>query len=367
MLPVGLNLKNKNVLMVGAGKVALRKTKLFLKEGANVTVVSPCFEEEFSLVDVTCIKRVYQVEDLEDQFLVYVTTNDKTLNQEIVDECHKRHILCGSATRSDNVSFHSLAYDNNELGMVALSTHQKMPYSKPILKDLMATLETHQHQLMQLARVREYMVTSNRVSKAILEKLYEVNEELLDFIVASLETKKGFLYVYHQSNYKQHYQLDGQAISLKEFETYHDIFEYFGYFVVVPLIVSDGYIYRKLQKMTTLPVLKPLVGDEGDVEALVKHLRVMGKTNIWMMHPRSQPTLLEMFKKYVPSGDVVQTFEDELVFLDNQNYHIVLLLMTEGEHFHELMAKVPDVVSVSNILPNETCVQDMLLGKEALK
>ena len=367
MIPVGLNLKNKNVLIVGAGKVALRKTKLFLKEEANITVVSKEFCEEFASLNVTCIKKEYDMSDLKDMFLVYATTDNKELNQQIVNDCDACHILCGSATRAKNVSFHSLAYDESEVGMIALSTHQKMPYSKPILNELMTLLDGHQNQLTKLALVREYMVERGNVNRDVLNQLYEVNERLLDFIVSSLKEEKGYLYVYHQSDYHQEYHLDGYAITLKDFESYKNIFEYFGYFVIVPLIVSDGYIYRKLTKMTTLNVLNPLICDEEDVQSLIKQLRVDNKINIWMMHPRSQSTLMDRFKANVPSSDVVQTFEEELTFMEGKEYHIVLLLMTKGEHYHELMKKVPASVSVSTILPDNECVQNMLLCREVLK
>ena len=364
MLPVGLNLKNKNVLIVGAGKVALRKAKLFLKEEASVTVVSKEFVEEFKDFNITCIHDVYQPKYLDGMFMVYVATNDKGLNQEIVNECDKRQLLCGSATKCEHVSFHSLAYDQNEVGMVALSTHQKMPYSKPILKELMAHLDTHQHQLSQLSLIRDYMVRQKNVNRDVLEKLYEVSEEILDFLVSCLETKKGYLYVYHQSIYPQVYHLDGQTMSLKDFETYKDIFEYFEGLTIVPLIVSDGYIYRKLSKMTSLNLLEPLVMKEEDVKTLISKLRVDGKINVWMMHPRSQNTLMEMFKNNVGREDMVQTFEEELRFSEGKEYHIVVLLMTKGEHYHELMASIPEGVSVSKILPDEKCVQNMLLKKE---
>ena len=67
MIPIGLNLKNKSVLIVGAGKVALRKAKLFLSQEAKVTIVSPCILDEFLDLDVICIVDRYEKKHLENK------------------------------------------------------------------------------------------------------------------------------------------------------------------------------------------------------------------------------------------------------------------------------------------------------------
>jgi precorrin-2 dehydrogenase/sirohydrochlorin ferrochelatase len=41
MYTVTLNIRNKKALVVGGGTVATRKIRHLLKEGANVTVISP--------------------------------------------------------------------------------------------------------------------------------------------------------------------------------------------------------------------------------------------------------------------------------------------------------------------------------------
>ena len=68
MIPVCISLKNRNVLIVGGGKVALRKAKLFLREEANITVISKIFEKEFDDLSVNCITDKYQHKYLKDMF-----------------------------------------------------------------------------------------------------------------------------------------------------------------------------------------------------------------------------------------------------------------------------------------------------------
>ena len=46
-LPIFAQLKNRPVLLVGAGHVALRKAGTLLKAGARLTVVATYFADEF--------------------------------------------------------------------------------------------------------------------------------------------------------------------------------------------------------------------------------------------------------------------------------------------------------------------------------
>lgn len=44
--PLFISLKNKNTLVIGAGKIAIRKVETLLEYGANVTVITKEIREE---------------------------------------------------------------------------------------------------------------------------------------------------------------------------------------------------------------------------------------------------------------------------------------------------------------------------------
>ena len=97
-----IHLENKNVLVVGSGKVAQRKIKQFLREKANVTVLSL---EEYDNPKVKMIQDQYHEDYLENQFLVYAATNDSLVNHQIVEDCNVRNILCGNAKYDKDAAF----------------------------------------------------------------------------------------------------------------------------------------------------------------------------------------------------------------------------------------------------------------------
>ncbi len=81
--PIFLDLKDRNVLVVGAGKVALRKTRGLLEAGARVTVVAPEWEPEFEEMPVRLVQRRFRASDLAGAMLVFAATDDRLTNHRI--------------------------------------------------------------------------------------------------------------------------------------------------------------------------------------------------------------------------------------------------------------------------------------------
>jgi hypothetical protein len=61
--PVFFDLRGRPVLVIGAGKVALRKTLALVEAGARVTVVAPHWEPAFEGLPVTLVRRPFEPPD----------------------------------------------------------------------------------------------------------------------------------------------------------------------------------------------------------------------------------------------------------------------------------------------------------------
>jgi siroheme synthase-like protein len=81
--PVFLDLKDRPVLVVGAGKVALRKARGLLDAGARVTVIAPVWDSEFASLPVRLVPRRFRASDLAGHVLVFAATNDRLTNHRI--------------------------------------------------------------------------------------------------------------------------------------------------------------------------------------------------------------------------------------------------------------------------------------------
>jgi precorrin-2 dehydrogenase / sirohydrochlorin ferrochelatase len=90
--PVFLNLKSKNILVIGGGEVACRKVDLLLKAKADITLVSPELHPHLSrLVDdkkLTYIDKEYQSSDVVGFHQVWATTDVRELNHQVFNDAN---------------------------------------------------------------------------------------------------------------------------------------------------------------------------------------------------------------------------------------------------------------------------------------
>lgn len=91
--------------MVGAGKIALRKTRGLLEAGAKVTVIAPEAEPEFDSLQVRMIRRKFRASDLSDFMLVFAATDDRLTNHRIAVAAKGRGLLANIADSTEECDF----------------------------------------------------------------------------------------------------------------------------------------------------------------------------------------------------------------------------------------------------------------------
>ena len=125
--PIFLNLKDRLVLVVGAGKVALRKTKGLLEAGAKVTLVAPQCDPAFEDLPVKLLRRRFRVSDLAGAILVFAATDDRTVNRRISKEVTRRGILANIADSAEECDFVVPARIRKGKLQIAISTGGQDP------------------------------------------------------------------------------------------------------------------------------------------------------------------------------------------------------------------------------------------------
>ncbi|WP_430817395.1 precorrin-2 dehydrogenase/sirohydrochlorin ferrochelatase family protein [Carboxylicivirga sp. RSCT41] len=107
--PIHINIKDRNCLVVGGGKVAQRKVNKLLAAGAAVTVISkdltPALQELVDTNRINKLRRSYEKNDIAGFFLVFAATNDKTTNQLVVSDAQEHGVLANSADGADKGDF----------------------------------------------------------------------------------------------------------------------------------------------------------------------------------------------------------------------------------------------------------------------
>ena len=127
--PVSINLNNKNILVIGAGKIALRKTETLLNYNCNINVITKdILEEKFLELEksnkIKILKnQEFEEKFLQDIFLVIAATDNEVLNKNISQLCINKNILVNNITSKDdmNVRFASI-YEKDDI-QIAISAN----------------------------------------------------------------------------------------------------------------------------------------------------------------------------------------------------------------------------------------------------
>ena len=127
--PVSIDINNKNILVIGAGKIALRKVETLLNYNCNIIVITKdILEEKFLELEKSNKIKVLKNQEfekkfLENIFLVIAATDNEVLNKNISQLCINKNILVNNITSKDdmNVRFASI-YEKDDI-QIAISAN----------------------------------------------------------------------------------------------------------------------------------------------------------------------------------------------------------------------------------------------------
>ncbi|MBZ0136734.1 MAG: bifunctional precorrin-2 dehydrogenase/sirohydrochlorin ferrochelatase [Planctomycetes bacterium] len=177
MYPVFLKLEGRDVLVVGAGKVAWRKAQALQRAGARLRCVAPDVCDEIRAVpDIHIIQRAWRPDDCEGAFMVVAATGDAQLNAEIREAAHATGALVNAVDDPPNCDFYVPAIARIGDLMVAVSTQGKAPLvAGRVRAHLEKLLPRELEQVINtIATEREKLLASEPDEATRLLKLREV-------------------------------------------------------------------------------------------------------------------------------------------------------------------------------------------------
>ena len=130
-LPLFVDLRDRDCLVVGGGGVALRKIELLLRAGARVCVVAPeCTETVQGLADAGDIRlehREFAPGDACGRALVIAATDDIAVNEQVYNECRAFGILVNTVDTPDLSSAIFPSIIDRDPVLVAVSSGGRSP------------------------------------------------------------------------------------------------------------------------------------------------------------------------------------------------------------------------------------------------
>ena len=143
--PVSIDLNNKNVLVIGAGKIALRKIETLLNYNCNINVITKeILEEKFLELEKNNKIKIFKNQEFEEKFLeniflVVVATDNEILNKEISQLCISKNILVNNVTSKDNMNIRFMSIyekDDIQIAISANGNPKKAVEIKNKIKDI---------------------------------------------------------------------------------------------------------------------------------------------------------------------------------------------------------------------------------------
>ncbi|MFT8320256.1 MAG: NAD(P)-binding protein [Bacillus sp. (in: firmicutes)] len=138
MYALMVNMKNKECVIVGGGKVALRKTSALLKEKANITIISPEVCSELEKLgaegEVKIVKRKAVDEDFTFAFYVIAATNDEHINKKIAAKLEKTKLVNIASSTTEGNCHVPASLQKGKL-MLAVSTNGASPMLAKKIRD----------------------------------------------------------------------------------------------------------------------------------------------------------------------------------------------------------------------------------------
>ncbi len=129
--PIFLSVREKPVLVVGGGPVAVRKAAGLLEAGAKVTLVSPDLSRD---LPVHWKKRRYRPSDLDGHALAFAATDDRKVNARIARQAKERGIPVNVADAPEECDFIVPARIERSGFQLAISTSGTNPRASAALR-----------------------------------------------------------------------------------------------------------------------------------------------------------------------------------------------------------------------------------------
>lgn len=132
--PFFADISGARCLVVGGGKVALRKVKKLLPFGVKIRVVAPEICEEIIQLKTEVCLRKFERSDLDNADFVISATNDENVSKEIYELCRQLRIPVNTVDDQNRCSFIFPALATCGDAVVGISTGGKSPLYASFLR-----------------------------------------------------------------------------------------------------------------------------------------------------------------------------------------------------------------------------------------
>ena len=203
---VDLNLLDKKIIIIGGGKEAQKRINSTLKQGCDITVISDIVNSQINkLIKAKKIKLIKQkitdtkfISKLKPDMII-TTTNDKKINQKIINDAKRGKIIAYSSDNPEDSDFSNPSIiDFENIVQIAIFTGGKSPImskkikdrSEKIFKKIITNEDIAQIKIQKIARkIAKETIPNQEQRKECLRSI--INDNEIDQLIKDGQMKKA--------------------------------------------------------------------------------------------------------------------------------------------------------------------------------
>ena len=203
---IDLNLQDKKIIIIGGGKEAQKRINSILKQGCDITVISDTVNSQINkLIKTKKIKLIKQkvtdtkfISKLKPDMII-TTTNDKKINQKIINDAKREKIIAYSSDNPEDSDFSNPSIiDFENIVQIAIFTGGKSPImskkikdrSEKIFKKIITKEDIAQIKIQKIAReIAKEIIPTQEQRKECLRSIIDDNE--IDQLIKDGQIKKA--------------------------------------------------------------------------------------------------------------------------------------------------------------------------------
>ncbi len=162
--PIFLELDSRRAVVIGGGKVAVRKAQALLAAGARVVVVAERIDDMMTALcsgrDAELIKSKYSKNYLAGALLTIAATNNNKLNKQIYKDCQELEVMCNVVDVPELCDFFVPAVVKRGDLQIAIGTEGRCPAFAGHTRKKLETIFTEKHGdfLAELEKLRKNII-----------------------------------------------------------------------------------------------------------------------------------------------------------------------------------------------------------------
>jgi len=203
---IDLNLQSKKIIIVGGGNEAQKRINSLLKQECDITIIADSINTQINKLTKTKKIKVIKQKITDTKFilklkpnLIITTTNDKKVNQKIINAAKKKGIMVYSSDNPEDSDFSNPAIiDFENMVQVAIFTGGKSPAmskkikekSEKALKKIITKEDIGQIKIQKIARkLSKKIITTQEQRRECLRSIMSDNE--IDQLIKDGQVKKA--------------------------------------------------------------------------------------------------------------------------------------------------------------------------------